>query len=152
MFTIEGTMTAILPVIEGDSQRGHWVKGGFAIQFGSEYPRKAAFSAFGTDLVAQIGTLYPGQRVQVSFTPESREYNGKWYTDLRCIGITAFQAVQPVQQPAQPAPQTAAYQPGIQPQPMMQPTPAAQYATEPPAVQASEPVYLQENESDELPF
>jgi hypothetical protein len=34
-----------------------------------------------------VSNLQTGQTVKVSFNPESREYNGKWYTDLRAWKI-----------------------------------------------------------------
>lgn len=34
-----------------------------------------------------VNNLQTGQTVKVSFNPESREYNGKWYTDLRAWKI-----------------------------------------------------------------
>jgi hypothetical protein len=35
------------------------------------------------DKTEQINGLQPGEDVKISFDPESREYNGRWYTDLR---------------------------------------------------------------------
>lgn len=87
--TINGKLVKHLPKAEGDSQRGHWVRGGFVVEFGDEYPRKAAFSLFGEDKVAEALSVEPGTTVQVKFVPESREFQERWYTDLRCIGITA---------------------------------------------------------------
>lgn len=105
MLTINGTFIQSLPTQEGESQRGHWVRGGYVIETDEEYPRKVAFSVFGEEKVAQCN-LEPKTPVQVRFTPESREYNGRWYTDLRSISVTPLgQGVaQATRQPAQPAP------------------------------------------------
>lgn len=86
--TINGKFVQNLPTTEGESQRGHWMRGGFVIEYGEEYPRKAAFTTFGEDKVNQHKNLPAGMPVQVKFSPESREFNEKWYTDLRAISIT----------------------------------------------------------------
>ena len=87
MQTINGTFIQNLPIVEGDSNRGHWLRGGFVIEFGEDYPRKLAFSSFGEDKVATHRNIPTGTPVQVRFSPESREYNGRWYTELRCISV-----------------------------------------------------------------
>ena len=87
---INGRLIKILPDVEGDSQRGHWVRGGFVIETGDEYPRKVAFTAFGEDRVAMVKNIPMGSMVQVTFQPESREFNDRWYTDLRCSRVQPF--------------------------------------------------------------
>ena len=87
---ITGRLIKILPDVEGEGQRGHWIKGGFVIETGDDYPRKVAFTAFGEQRVAMVKNIPMGQMVQVTFTPESREFNDKWYTDLRCSNIQPF--------------------------------------------------------------
>lgn len=51
MQVIIGKFIKSLPTIEGDNARGHWVRGGFVIEYGDEYPRQAAFSLFGEEKV-----------------------------------------------------------------------------------------------------
>jgi hypothetical protein len=134
MLTIQGKFIQTLPTVEGDSQRGHWVRGGFIIEYGDEYPRKAAFSLFGADKTQIVAAIPAGTPVSVGFNPESREYQGKWYTENRAINVTPMyaHAPQPVQ-PAYPGQQAATFygQPtmpsGIHPTPVpATPTPAAQ--------------------------
>ena len=72
---ITGRLIKILPDVEGESQRGHWVRGGFVIETGDDFPRKVAFTAFGEDRVAMVKNVPMGTMVQVTFTPESREFN-----------------------------------------------------------------------------
>ncbi len=103
---VNGKFVQNLPKSEGESQRGHWVRGGFVIEVGDEYPRKIAFSLFGDDRVKMAEAISVGSPVQVTFSPESREYNGKWYTDLRATSITPL-APMPATAPA-PAPSQAA--------------------------------------------
>lgn len=133
---INGKFEKALPTTEGDSQRGHWVRGGFVIEYGEEYPRKAAFSLFGADKVAMVSNIPQGMPVQVTFAPESREYNEKWYTENRCISCVpmAQGATQPQYQP----PQAQAYQ---------QPT-----ATRPNGGPQAAPVTMPDDPNGDLPF
>lgn len=97
---INGRLIKILPDVEGEGQRGHWIKGGFVIETGEEYPRKVAFITFGEERVAMAKNLPMGSMVQVTFNPESREFNDRWYTDLRASRVQPFV---PGQMPATPA-------------------------------------------------
>jgi hypothetical protein len=109
MQQITGKIIGFLPRQEGDSARGnHWVKAGFVIEYGDEYPARAAFSIFGEQRLQQFAGLKEGDEVIVDFNPQSREYNGHWYTDLQCILVTLAQNVQqPVQQQPTMTPQQA---------------------------------------------
>lgn len=102
MNTIKGQMIAVLPVVEGQSERGEWQRGGFVLQYGEERIRTAAFTVFGREKVEKVRALRPGQAVEVRYAPESREYNGRWYTDLMAVGFEPIGAAQPAQ-PTAPA-------------------------------------------------
>lgn len=45
-----------------------------------QYPKKIAFSVIGEERYAQMGIVVGGQ-YNVSFDVESREWQGKWFTD-----------------------------------------------------------------------
>lgn len=68
---------------------------------GEEYVRHYAFTAFG-DKVDHVAKVNVGQEVTVHFNLESREYNGRWYTDAQLWKISTDEA-----QPAAPAPTSA---------------------------------------------
>lgn len=91
MQTITGRFIKTLPIVEGENNRGHWVRGGFVIEYGDEYPRHAAFTLFGEDKVQMADSIIPNTFVQVSYQPESREYEDRWYTELRCFSIATPQ-------------------------------------------------------------
>jgi hypothetical protein len=88
---IVGIFIKALPEISGVSDRGEWVRGGLVIETQGSYPTKVAFTAFGEERVGAVRTLGAGELVSVDFSPESREYGGKWYTDLRVSRITKMQ-------------------------------------------------------------
>ena len=75
---ITGKLIQLLPDVQGESARGPWVRGGFVIETGDDYPRKVAFTAFGEERVAMAKNIPMGSMVQVTFTPESREFNERW--------------------------------------------------------------------------
>lgn len=104
MQTITGKIVKFLPKVEGESSKGPWVKAGLVIEYGDEYPTKAAFTIFGEQRLQQCAGLKEGMEVVVNYNPQSREYNDRWYTDLQCI--TIYQ--QPQQQPQQPVQQAPA--------------------------------------------
>ena len=87
---ITGKFIKLLPTQEGDSSRGHWVRGGFVIETEDRYPQKIAFSLFGEDKVRMVQQLQLGAKLQVSFLPESREYQDRWYTELRAYNIATI--------------------------------------------------------------
>jgi hypothetical protein len=80
---IAGKVIALLPEQTGTGKNGNWVKQDFVIETTAEqFPKKVCFSSWG-DKAALVKNLQTGQTVKVSFNVESREFNGKWYTDLR---------------------------------------------------------------------
>ena len=119
---ITGRLIKILPEMRGESQRGPWVRGGFVIETEDTYPRQVAFTLFGEDRLAMLQSLVMNAPVVVTFSPESREYQERWYTDLRCIRVVPFAgaasaAAQPAATAAAPVAQPAAAQPAAAPQP-----------------------------------
>lgn len=90
---ISGKVLQILPEQTGTGKNGQWNRQDFVIETQEQYPRKVFFSAWG-DKASVLKTLKPGVVVSVSFNAESREFNGKWYTDLRIwkIELPAQQA------------------------------------------------------------
>lgn len=79
---VEGVITHILDVESGISKAGNaWQKRSFVIETLDQYPKPVCFSMLG-DKVSEIENLNTGDKVNVSFNVQSREYQGKWYTDV----------------------------------------------------------------------
>ena len=116
---ISGKVVQVLPIQTGTSKAGNpWQKQEFVIDQGGQYPRKVCISLFG-DNVAKIPQV--GQDVMVSVDIDSREFNGRWYTEIK-----AWNIVQTGAQPAAPAPQQVAPAPAAAPaQPQPAPAPQA---------------------------
>jgi hypothetical protein len=70
----------------GEGKNGQWQKISFVIETQGEYPKMIAFDVW-KEKVAFVKTLKAGQGVTVHFDAESREYNGKYYTNLKAWKI-----------------------------------------------------------------
>lgn len=57
------------------------VKNFFVLETQGQYPKKIAFSVLGEDKFKQMG-LVVGGVYNVSFDVESREWQGKWFSDV----------------------------------------------------------------------
>jgi len=81
---INGKITNLLPLQTGQGKNGEWKKQEFIIETVGQYPKKVCVTAWGktVDYVPSIGT-----EVNVSFDIESREYNGKYYTEVKAFKI-----------------------------------------------------------------
>lgn len=86
MAELTGKLNKVLDKVSGTSKNGEWVKQEFLIDTDGSYPKKVIFNLWGKNLDLLNG-LEPGSNVKVQFDPESREYNGRWYTDLRAYRI-----------------------------------------------------------------
>ena len=95
---IEGTLAQKLPLQSGTSARGPWAKQEFILEYpDGNYTSRACFTAWGQEKVQDLAAYQVGDKVKVSFNLKSREYNGRWYTDLQIWRIA------PASQPSAPA-------------------------------------------------
>lgn len=144
---IEGRIIIDLGFQSGTSKAGNpWKKREMVLEtLNTQYPRKVKFHLFGDR--ADTIQLEVGRSYRLSVDVESREFNGRWYTDLNCYAAAESGSdTMPnypqggFGQPAQPAYQQPAPQ-NFQ-QPAQQPMAGAP-SPFPPA---------DTNESDDLPF
>ncbi|MCL2561747.1 MAG: DUF3127 domain-containing protein [Rikenellaceae bacterium] len=91
---IEGTVVQILPQVKGVSARGEWVKQEVIFEQPGEFGRKVCVSFWG-DKAQDAAAMKPGERAKMSVSVESREYNGRWYTELRAWKLDKGQAGAP---------------------------------------------------------
>ena len=64
-------------------------------------------NVWGEDKVRDLDKYQVGDKVRISFNLSSREYNGRWYTDVRAWRIEPAGAAQPAPQSAPAAPAAA---------------------------------------------
>lgn len=79
---ITGKIYQIGTSLSGVGQNGTWRKQEFVIETMDQYPKRICIEAWNDD-VRLLETLQPGNVVKVFFNVESREYEGKWYTQCR---------------------------------------------------------------------
>ncbi len=85
--SVKGKVDQILKPASGVSRAGNeWKKQEFVLETDEQFPRKVCFTLFG-DKVDLINDLAQGQEVEVSFNVESREYNGRWFTNVNAWKI-----------------------------------------------------------------
>lgn len=107
---ITGIITKILPKQSGKSSNGEWQKQEFVITTEDQYPKIVCFNTWGAK-VDDLVNFSERDRVKVHFDVSSREYNEKYYTELRAwkIELEGAGAVPPAHSqgttaPAQSAP------------------------------------------------
>ena len=83
---ISGIVLNILPLQSGTSKAGNpWQKQDFILDAQGQYPRKVCVCLFGDNV--EKFPLQVGQSVTASVDIESREFNGRWYTDVRAWNV-----------------------------------------------------------------
>ena len=95
---ITGTVKTILPIESGVSKADKpWSKQTFVIEFkDGSYDKQLALSVMKPELIANIAI---GQTVMCEINASSREYNGKYYTDVSAWKVTVGGQASPVPAP-----------------------------------------------------
>lgn len=109
---IQGKFLRLGSLTEGTSARGAWRKQELIVETIEQYPKQVCLLCWG-DTIDALATLNEGDIIKAGISIESREFNGKWYTDVRAFGLGLVSS----------APQQAVVeQPTPQPTPQPQPT------------------------------
>ena len=103
---LEGRIARKLPVQQGTSARGAWAKQEFIFEYQEgNFPSQICMNVWGEDKVRDLDKYQVGDKVKIAFNLSSREYNGRWYTDVRAWRIEpAGQQAYAAAAPAAPAP------------------------------------------------
>ena len=104
---IEGKIIQLLAVTKGTSARGEWAKQDFVLEYqDGNFPAQVCLTAWGQDKVDELAKYKIGDTVKASFNIRAREYNGRWYNDIRVwrLGAPGAAAPAPAPRPAAPAP------------------------------------------------
>lgn len=84
---ITGKLIQKLDLQSGIGKTGNsWQKQEFIIETTEQFPRKVCANLWG-DKVDMLSAINIGDTVIISFNVESREFNGKWYTDVKAWKI-----------------------------------------------------------------
>jgi hypothetical protein len=84
---IVGKIVQVSPVQSGVSAKGEWKRQEIILETEEQYPRKICISLWGDRVNDIVGIQLEKELVTVSVAIESREFNGRWYTDVRAWKI-----------------------------------------------------------------
>lgn len=82
---ITATLIQLLPIQTGLGKNGQWRKQDIIVETDSQYPKKICVSIWGDKI--NENQLQIGNSLTISYELESREYNNKWYTDVKAFKI-----------------------------------------------------------------
>ena len=95
---LTGKIIVVQEIMSGTSKTGNtWMKQEYVMEVPGQYPRHCAFTVFGEDKIKQLN-IQNGEDLTVQFDIDAREYNGRWYNDIRAYNVIRGQ----IQQPQQP--------------------------------------------------
>ena len=118
---ITGKLIQKLPVQSGVSSSGNnWSKAEFVIETIEQYPKKVCANLWG-DRARALDQFQEGSLITVSFDLESREFNGRWYTDVKAWKVEAATPAAAAGAPMNAPAQGYVPQPGYAPQGYVQP-------------------------------
>ena len=101
---ITGKIIAVLPERGGVSKTGNeWKMQEYVLETHEQFPKKLCFNVFGADKISQFN-IQAGDELTVSFDINAREYNGRWYTDIRAWRVERGAATAPAETPVINAP------------------------------------------------
>ncbi len=82
---LSGTVIDLLTEVSGQGKNGVWRKQEFILEMPSQYPKKVCIALWG-DRIDQFN-VQKGDSITASVDVESREFNGRWFTDVRAWKI-----------------------------------------------------------------
>lgn len=94
---LTGKIIAVMPAKSGVSTKtgNNWMTQEYVIEVPGQYPKRCAFSVFGEDRIKQFN-LQSGDDVTIQFDIDAREFNGRWYNDVRVYNVIRGQVQQAV--------------------------------------------------------
>jgi hypothetical protein len=88
---ITAKLTTLLPIQTGFGKNGQWRKQDIIVETDGQYPKKICISIWGDKIDEK--QLIVGNNLDISFELESREYNSKWYTDVKAWKIETASSI-----------------------------------------------------------
>lgn len=77
----------LLPLQSGTGKNGEWKKQDIIVETLDQYPKKVCITLWGNKF--DHVSLQSGDQYTIDFDVESREFNGRWYTDVKAWKIEA---------------------------------------------------------------
>lgn len=89
--TVSGSVTHILLEQSGAGKNGTWRKRDFVIETADQYPKKICLTQWGDEI--DTSAVEVGEMVTAHIDIASREYNGRWYTDVKAWKVERGEGV-----------------------------------------------------------
>lgn len=102
---LTGKIIAVMDARSGVSSRtgNRYMSQDYVIEVSGAYPRRCMFNIFGEDRIKQF-SIKAGEELTVQFDIDAREFNGRWYNDIRAYNVVRQQQPVPTQQNVDPLP------------------------------------------------
>jgi hypothetical protein len=84
-------LTQVLPIQTGSGKNGEWKKQDIIVETDGQYPKKICVTVWGDKI--NNSQLQIGNELKIDFDIESREYNGRWFTDIKAWKIELASSV-----------------------------------------------------------
>lgn len=78
---IAGKVVEVLEMQSGESKNGSWKKQDFILETPGKFPRKICVTQWGEQI--DQNNVSEGDEITAHIDIQSREYKGKWYTDVK---------------------------------------------------------------------
>jgi len=83
---LKGKLVKKLEPVTGEGRNGKWEKQEFIIETDEQYPKKICISLW-NDKLSLLDNIAEGDALTAYVNIESREYNSRWFTDIRAWRI-----------------------------------------------------------------
>jgi hypothetical protein len=83
---IQGKIIKIMDTLSGEGAKGPWKKKEFIMETNAKVPRQVCLTIRGEGV--DLFQYRVGDVIQANIDLESREYNSKWYTEVRAWKLT----------------------------------------------------------------
>lgn len=93
---ITGNVIQVMPLQTGEGKNGTWRKQNIVIETEGQYPKKVCIVIWGDKVNENL--LVVGKKLKISFDIESREYESKWYTEVKAWKVVDEGGSVPTQQ------------------------------------------------------
>lgn len=91
---LTATLIQLLPFQSGESKNGTWRKQDVIVETEGQYPKKICLSIWGDKI--NESQLQVGNSLIIFYELESREFNSKWYTDVKAWKIEIAETKLPI--------------------------------------------------------
>ena len=90
---LQGKIIQVIDEQSGESDKGPWRKQEYILETDGQYPKQVCFIVWG-DKIDEFA-IKEGEVVDVGIDLESREYNGRWYTDVKAWKVARDGSISP---------------------------------------------------------